>query len=105
MNGAVDTNWYTPPYADGYRSGIFGDKYKKKYQEGKINAEIEKVGKINHATIIIGWGVEAFTGDKYWIVRNSYGADYGMQSIIWIQRGTNEFEIESNVTAYDVELI
>ena len=34
MNGAVDANWYSPPYAVGYRSGIFGSKYRDKYING-----------------------------------------------------------------------
>jgi hypothetical protein len=28
---------------------------------------------MNHSVVIVGWGKDAKTGTKYWIVRNSYG--------------------------------
>jgi C1A family cysteine protease len=28
---------------------------------------------LNHSVVIVGWGVDAKTGTKYWKVRNSYG--------------------------------
>lgn len=50
---------------------------------------------------IIGWGTDPETKQKYWIVRNSYGKDWGDHGEILVQRGTNDFGIESETTAYD----
>ena len=32
---------------------------------------------MNHSVVIIGWGKEEKTGTGYWIVRNSWGAEWG----------------------------
>lgn len=42
----------------------------------------------NHAVAIVGWGTDA-SGIDYWIVRNSWGSDWGLGGYIYMQRGTN----------------
>jgi C1A family cysteine protease len=55
---------------------------------------------LNHSVTIIGWGTDAQTGQKYWIVRNSYGSRWGDKGEFMVQRGTDDFGIESETTGY-----
>lgn len=44
---------------------------------------------VNHAVVAVGLGTSAKTGDDYYIVRNSWSADWGMGGHFWIKRGEN----------------
>lgn len=50
-----------------------------------------------HAVEIVGWGEE--NEKKYWIIRNSWGKDWGRNGYFYISRGNNMCEIEANVVA------
>jgi C1A family cysteine protease len=60
---------------------------------------------LNHSVVILGWGVDPATDLKYWIVRNSYGPRWGDHGEFLVQRGTDDFGIESETTAYDPVLL
>lgn len=40
----------------------------------------------NHIVTIVGYGKDAATGKKYWIVKNSYGTSFGMDGYILMER-------------------
>jgi cathepsin B len=52
-----------------------------------------------HAVKLIGWGVDTSTNQDYWLIANSWGADWGLQGFFMILKGVNECGIESNVIA------
>jgi cathepsin B len=72
-------------YADfpTYRSGVY------KHVSG------DQLG--GHAIKILGWGVE--NGEDYWLVANSWNADWGDNGYFKIARGTDECGIESQISA------
>jgi len=47
----------------------------------------EGIYSINHAALVVGWGVDATTGIKYWELKNSYGEDWGDNGFFRLQRG------------------
>lgn len=49
-------------------------------------------GSPDHGVAVVGWGVEGST--KYWIVRNSWGADWGENGYVRMQRGINACGVE-----------
>ena len=57
------------------------------------NKQYQQVGA--HAIEIVGWGEQS--NKKYWIVKNSWGTDWGDEGYFKILRGVNECEIEENV--------
>jgi hypothetical protein len=50
---------------------------------------------IGHSVVIVGWGTENDT--DYWIIRNSWGANWGNKGYFKMKRGTNNCELEENV--------
>lgn len=59
----------------------------------------------NHAVTIVGWGetvaTEGKRAQKYWIIRNTWGPEWGKQGYFLLARGVNAGGIESQVTFID----
>jgi len=49
----------------------------------------------NHAVLLVGYGIDRYTKERYWIVRNSWGKNWGDGGFFRIARGTNECFIET----------
>jgi cathepsin B len=82
-NGPVEAAFTV--YADflAYKSGVY------KHTSGSVLG--------GHAVKILGWGVEDST--PYWLVANSWNADWGDMGYFKILRGKNECGIESGIVA------
>jgi hypothetical protein len=50
-----------------------------------------------HAIVIVGWGFDTPDNVPYWMVRNSWGVEWGDSGYFKIYRGNNECGIEENV--------
>lgn len=72
-----------------YKKGIFGHNWKKDPSSSDGY----------HAIAIIGWGEEVIEGEivKYWIIRNSWGKDWGQEGFGKVLRGDNRAIIESDI--------
>lgn len=53
----------------------------------------------NHAVLLVGYGNCPVSGQKFWIVKNSWGADWGEKGYFRIRRGSDECAIESIAVA------
>ena len=60
--------------------------------------------------MIYGWGIVEPTHpggkqQKYWLVRNSFGTEWGNQGDFMAGRGSNDLGIEQEVLSPSVELL
>jgi len=62
------------------------------YNSGIMNGKGCAQGSPDHAVAVVGWGEEGST--KYWIVKNSWGKDWGENGYVRIQRGINACGVE-----------
>ena len=76
------------PAFENYSSGIIQDPT-------KYNAT-------THVVAITGWGVDAQSGVKYWVGRNSFGTAWGEEGWFKLQRGVNCLDIEEHPCAWAV---
>jgi len=50
---------------------------------------------LDHGVLVTGYDHDSTSGLDYWVVKNSWGADWGLNGYLWIARGTNECGIAS----------
>jgi C1A family cysteine protease len=63
------------------------------YQSGIMNGSGCSAYSLNHGVTAVGWGVES--GTKYWIVKNSWGSDWGENGYVRMLKGANACGIEN----------
>ena len=80
QRGPIACGIAVPDKLEEYTGGIFCD------ETGDMN--------IVHDISVVGYGVD--NGQKFWLVRNSWGTHWGEQGFFRICRGTNNINIESD---------
>lgn len=56
------------------------------YGKGVFTAT--KVGGINHAVNLVGWGYDSYLKQNYWLIRNSWGTGWGEKGYIRVATTT-----------------
>ncbi|KFM62597.1 Dipeptidyl peptidase 1, partial [Stegodyphus mimosarum] len=87
QNGPVTVAFEVYPDFMYYSSGI--------YHHTGVGARYNPFHLVNHGVLITGYGTDNATGEKFWIVKNSWGTGWGEEGYFRIRRGTNECNIES----------
>lgn len=61
------------------------------YSEGIYTSTTCKNGAsdVNHAVLAVGYGTDNDTGMDYWIVKNSWGTEWGDKGFFKIERNVN----------------
>ena len=89
QNGPMSVSFEVYSDFQHYKSGIYHHTgLEDKYNPWEIT---------NHAVLLVGYGEEL--GKKYWIVKNSWGENWGENGYFRILRGVDETSIESMAVA------
>ncbi|GFQ88117.1 dipeptidyl peptidase 1 [Trichonephila clavata] len=86
-NGPVTVAFQVYPDFMLYKGGV--------YHHTGIGSRFNPFHLVNHGVLITGYGIDNNTGEKFWIVKNSWGTAWGEGGYFRIRRGINECNIES----------
>jgi len=94
-NGPIIVAINATPELYYYKSGIFKSNVRK--LEGKNEKGVKPWEYTNHAVTCIGWGEERIKSRKvkYWILKNSWGRDWGEGGYFKIVKGEDMASVEA----------
>ncbi|XP_029922587.1 dipeptidyl peptidase 1 [Myripristis murdjan] len=90
-NGPMAVSFEVYPDFIHYRGGIY-------FHTG-LRDTVNPFELTNHAVLLVGYGQDEETGQKYWIVKNSWGTRWGEDGFFRIRKGNDECAIESIAVA------
>ena len=101
-NGVVVGEFAAPQKFKYYNNGVLTDEQKPAHLgqtssdspvdynllqiAAQSNSKIASMD-LNHSVAILGWGKDPKSGNKVWIVRNSFGPNWGEHGDLYIRRG------------------
>jgi len=89
LNAATDLYYYS--------SGVFITNAEEPIIQDNGNAEVKPWQFTNHAVSCVGWGETYHEGHllKYWILKNSWGSEWGEEGYFRMLRGVNLGAVEN----------
>jgi cathepsin C len=113
LNGGYELMFYQAGvfYETGEGSVSAGDRTdaliatKAEMHADAIVPEVERTGirndfeRVDHAVLLVGWGTDAKTKEKHWILKNSHGAHWGEHGFFRIPLGGDKDGILSLASA------
>lgn len=79
-------------WADGRKS----HRKIKRYRDGVLNARCHNTS-LDHEVLIVGYG--RYRNTPVWIIRNSWGADWGVHGYAYVSRGADSYCLERSAIA------
>eukprot|EP00922_Rhytidocystis_sp_ex-Travisia-forbesii_P027550 GHVS01040366.1.p1 GENE.GHVS01040366.1~~GHVS01040366.1.p1 ORF type:complete len:404 (-),score=62.12 GHVS01040366.1:209-1420(-) len=76
--GPISIAYDVTPDFQHYKSGVYSSNNCRSGER-----------EVNHAVLLVGYGVDSSTGMSYWTVKNSWSVDFGENGYFRIQRGVN----------------
>jgi len=94
-NGPIIVAMNASPELYYYKAGIFKSNVRK--SEGKFEKNVKPWEYTNHAIVCVGWGQDEVEGKiiKYWILKNSWGTNWGENGYFKALRGEDMASIEA----------
>jgi len=83
-----------------YSEGIYKTAKKATKQRNHIDYD-QEWERVDHAVVAVGYGADE-AGQKYWLIQNSWGPDWGEDGFFRMARGIDESGVESVPEAADV---
>eukprot|EP00088_Acartia_fossae_P005496 TRINITY_DN12461_c0_g1_i3.p1 TRINITY_DN12461_c0_g1~~TRINITY_DN12461_c0_g1_i3.p1 ORF type:complete len:477 (-),score=87.30 TRINITY_DN12461_c0_g1_i3:116-1519(-) len=77
-----------------YKSGIYHHTKVPSLLKSGVT-DFDPFEMTNHAVLLVGYGYDSQLQEKFWIVQNSWGENWGESGYFRIRRGTDECAIES----------
>ncbi|XP_054829743.1 dipeptidyl peptidase 1 [Eublepharis macularius] len=90
-NGPMAVCFQVFPDFPNYRGGI--------YHHTGLMDPFNPFEMADHAVLLVGYGSDPHTGEKFWIVKNSWSDSWGEDGYFRIRRGSDECAIESIAVA------
>lgn len=101
-NGPIAVSYQVYPDFKYYEKGIYENV---KAEKKRSATEVNKFEPTTHSVALVGWGIDKETNTKYWIAKNSWGKDWGMNGYFLMKKGTNVAAVEAQAVTPGIPVL